>query len=664
MASVGDGADPAPWTMIAIHTWPKLGDWDVPFAEVLPLAAVVRDLHTAGRMVDHVEVFVLHDQDDPKHRGVLQLLQQWLLQVVYRINISVHGLGVGVGEIGAPISALDERLATPAEQDRGWSQEQIWRAETEFQSAALKQMVPAGRNIRVFVNGKSGSTVAKNLLQSCAQLSPAQLVLGVRRVNGGNNAGRLSARSTYDIRSEPSHSRMQHLFGRAVQVSCGAKVSDDDVQQIIGAEGLGGLLVEQGTRFAISDLAWRMVDLDPMHDGPPVSACADLLARVAGDPADHLASRLATLVAHWHRNRLWAINLVPEMVLHDEAHAQAVDRNVALITEPLLVSGVLTAADVYHIALAAWLHDWGHASADTIGFSAHTDVETVPVTSGDVRDLHGLLTRQLLVGVPRTKQIHLLETDEAVWAGTLAAHHQGWTSCDNREPEGDRADTARRFQLPARSLAADVDYLAASIGIRRFRKQDAESLLRRVQELVALLRVADAADIGTHRVPHFDTMDAHLDMLSTIVEGHTQLAHADAKSSVECAEQRAAAYNDHLGKQLAYFTRHRSVGGVYPILQGEPHKWILAPQVRAAGPLTKVHDVDLLDPLTVVAEDVNRELGSQTDPQSDDWKAPVRNALARLGIDTRGVRYQMLSRTRAPVAGPAMSAFAKGSASV
>jgi hypothetical protein len=263
----------------------------------------------------------------------------------------------------------------------------------------------------------------------------------------------------------------------------------------IVAEGFSGLVqVTEGEPRAMTPGLWNLLH-DERFVGQPDndSACADLLDRL-GDP--DRAAQLRKLITLWIRNRLWTDNFVPELVLHDENHSMAVDRNVAFLcetlTDPLSVpvenaseqlgpsSGTstplrLSTRDLFILAVAAWLHDWGHASIPQGGY-----IERDPFT---VREQHGAFTRVRLLD-QSWSQLHGLSdlwdpcVDEVA---VICGHHQASSSLSDKKASG-RAFTEAIQAVPGGS--------------------DKDAIAKRLKVLTALFRVADAADVGVHRAPH------------------------------------------------------------------------------------------------------------------------------------------------------------------
>lgn len=248
---------------------------------------------------------------------------------------------------------------------------------------------------------------------------------------------------------------------------------------------------------------------DPWAPSSPslVSSCVLLLQNYADGV--RFANSLKALIATWEQERIWDMSYVNEMVLHDESHSMSVDRNVALLAAQLLESGALNPYDVYVLALTAWLHDWGHASC-----GVNNRFPTDPV---EVRDYHGPLTAlRLREHVP---QHGITDTDVLNEVRLISAHHQGWTSCDHQEPNWRKPRQLGVITPDGKGVGLLEGQLIGSFD------QEAAALFRtgtdvgRLRKLLALFRVADACDIGRHRVPHaFSRHHAHNDLLVAFLE--------------------------------------------------------------------------------------------------------------------------------------------------
>lgn len=272
-----------------------------------------------------------------------------------------------------------------------------------------------------------------------------------------------------------------------------------------------------------------LADLDLARSSDYSSACAELLER-RGFPED--ARRLRDATQYWIQQRLWDANFVPEMVLHNEAHSASVDRNVASLCEPLLdikEDRPIDELDLLVLAFAAWLHDWGHASASAAGIA----IATNPI---DVRNFHGIFSAARLAGGATEDKRH--EIDERFagkglcadvykkgqgWlakdVALLCAHHQGWTSCGDQRPGDKSVEDPDSLGIKKRNKPGfevpsfDEDH-AQKVGGRDLSPSELHADLDRAHLRLAILRVADAADVGVHRVPDYRTQQAGRDAIA------------------------------------------------------------------------------------------------------------------------------------------------------
>jgi hypothetical protein len=130
----------------------------------------------------------------------------------------------------------------------------------------------------------------------------------------------------------------------------------------------------------------------------------------------------------------------------------------------------------------------------------------------EVRLLHGELTRRLLLTRPLE---HGLTDAEARRVGLLCAHHQGRTCCGRGVPgrtpprlgPNDLAELADELGVSLVSLGDDARNNGWFEGVEA---ADRPGRLVVLELLVGVLRVADGADVGAHRVPHFHSRDDYL----------------------------------------------------------------------------------------------------------------------------------------------------------
>lgn len=249
------------------------------------------------------------------------------------------------------------------------------------------------------------------------------------------------------------------------------------------------------------------------------------------DAVTQMANRLDACVGHWLDQRLWSINLAPELVAHDERHVSAVEVLISDLVRPfwLIRSGAsrthtFRPEELMWLSVAAWMHDWGHVGGPVVPQEylkkIMSDKDRLAsnkfylTESRDVRHLHGLISQQLLT---RTWQgMHGLEEYISLPAGILCAHHQGFTSLGDEGPRLDdqlkallsevglaqeRLIPSLRAQFDALRLDALVEDQAENSCVTHFDLEGYQ--FSEFRRLVALLRVADAADVGRHRASDY-----------------------------------------------------------------------------------------------------------------------------------------------------------------
>lgn len=232
----------------------------------------------------------------------------------------------------------------------------------------------------------------------------------------------------------------------------------------------------------------------------------------------HYAQELDSWVQNWHDQRLWSVNLAPELVEHDEAHAQSVERLAKEIVAPYWKpeehsDSVFTPRELVWLSVAAWLHDWGHCGG-ILEADANSHMHWIS-HSIEVRRLHGLLSQSWLKVY--WKSIHGIERDDiAIPAGVLCGHHQGWTSSGNRPPtctekKNDYKSRDSVAWSPTKvkyeDLMAKYAFTPKSLSedwLNHVRRVDGDGDYARFRKLLEILRVADAADLGQHRTPRTD----------------------------------------------------------------------------------------------------------------------------------------------------------------
>lgn len=408
------------------------------------------------------------------------------------------------------------------------------------------------------------------------------------------------------------------------------------------------------------------------HEPVPSAHCATvgMLERQCGDEIRELTVVLEQQITSWLGQRLWAENKVRELVVHDERHSQRVDMLIAQLTLPLLVGGQLDPARILTLSRAAWLHDWGHeggfVSGDLVG---RTNPISVSSAEG-VRDIHGLVARELLgdAWVGR----HQVEPAEARLVGILAAHHQGWTSFGAAEHTRAQVRTTDGpMDITPPSLQSAVE------GVRDDGNQDLE--LREVQLLVALLRVADSADIGSHRVPEERTSKIALLGRAVLAECRRYRSSAaqltsEQTTAITVAEQLTQAhvqgqqyadlhflkgqilaaldgsgleslkaYVEFAQMQTDYYAWHRGVANVaFDIDETSNGIFSVAVEVVPANRLnvTGPHTDEALTPVQVVHRDVGKELGCRcNEPGMDHPKSESPGQAVAIRLKDEGLLF-------------------------
>ena len=372
------------------------------------------------------------------------------------------------------------------------------------QQAAAAELVGAvvvdellSEDFEVVINVLPGPTHVKSVLVSLASLIGIEVVSFERMHD--DEPGNLVWIPTAPTAPDPREILRRLDLARAIVDAS----PDDDADTLIRdarSHGVGNLVQQVGDTVVLSRFA-SVLDELTTQPRPHLAhaATAAMLRNVAAlrattDREDdgfglrQVAEDLETCVGSWVEQRLWSINLVPELVVHDDRHVERVDWNTAQITS-VLFGGIdsnhvaaISIEEVVALSAAAWLHDWGH-----VGASLPRGFVDQPA---HVRVLHGLLSQRL---IEMTRASHGLAEPIASIAGVLCAHHQGISSCDEHAPDptGPLLSAARYYgaEKAVRSLEAS----AGSLGMS----------LERLRYLVTILRVADAADVGEHRIPDY-----------------------------------------------------------------------------------------------------------------------------------------------------------------
>ena len=281
-----------------------------------------------------------------------------------------------------------------------------------------------------------------------------------------------------------------------------------------------------------TDSTSRKNDTRPDTDSTFARLLYDMKSKKAKAEAGQLGDQLTKWVRGWHVQRLWSINLAPELVAHDELHAGSVERLLGhLIYAGYRANGkdyqhAFSPTELVVLSVAAWLHDWGHIGGpipkpriDETGRFDKAYREKFFNHPVFVRELHGLISQELLSR--HWTGMHGINDSKIYWpASILCGHHQSWTSFSNhrevafKDRDGMIERAAYRSELSAQlyegsreysapSLHSDVEWMKEGLSteLGKIGTQMNRNCFARMQFFLALLRVADAADIGLHRVP-------------------------------------------------------------------------------------------------------------------------------------------------------------------
>ncbi len=507
----------------------------VAFAEADPAFGLSTELR-CQRVVLHLLV----DPHDIAQRPSRAVLQAWLAA---RNELDPNGLRIELEEHDVSIVDAEGRAVSALNRDASFENrlDILQAAEHRMVEVASDLLAQSTRTEPWFVNTRPGTALAKHALAQAMPLALAKqaAVAGAAAALAGGAPSEVrshlppasildvtgSSLRLFEIPALVSPSALHHRFDLAVRAAHDAVSPSHEIAAMIRTSALQGFLVPRGDHREVSGSAWSAVESLPYLEGPVVSACAELLARQGSLTDRMLGERLRRHVERWHLTGLFRKNLVPEIVLHDEAHAQVVDRHVAAILEPALSSGRVDARFVYLTALAAWLHDWGHASGGTVDasptFSSHVRALHGPLSARRIRDDEGLLSAQLG-----------LDPEEREIVALLAAHHQSWTSCDHQRHDADRSEQALAFEhgLPVESFDTDVENASHRLVTQGLRPLDRDL----VQSMLAVVRLADGADLGLHRTPHLLTP-------ATILADAWGAAYSQTMASMRLLDRQAGA---------------------------------------------------------------------------------------------------------------------------
>ncbi len=430
---------------------------DTPSSELTPLPAILDRAESDSTLVLHLLV----DSDDPLHGPVAEVLRRVAAQLpettgrVEVVEVCVAAGFTSLEGAGAASTSVPEALAPLVAEGAG-----VWvNATSSVRAVSIQAVALAG------VAGWNVFIIPDRSKQEIH-------VLDLRAI-GPDRASVMAVLDDDDLS----------------QVLDRLDDDDPDVGSAVGAVSGG-----PGAGLGSSLRAYYETLIAGMPDRPAHPATAAVLARHArsarigakeAKKSGELSGALASCVQRWVDQRLWSLNLIPEIVVHDDRHVERVDGFLALLVAPLLHAGRLAPEQVAAMSAAAWLHDWGHVGSRLgSGYVSH------PIA---VRYLHGLLSRQLIADAPSTHGLGQLGDSVPDLVGVLCAHHQRWCSCSDAQInlQGKQSEVLRLYTDQPEVLAPTLHDEADRIG------RDPQEL----ELMVSLLRIADACDVGAHRAP-------------------------------------------------------------------------------------------------------------------------------------------------------------------
>lgn len=194
---------------------------------------------------------------------------------------------------------------------------------------------------------------------------------------------------------------------------------------------------------------------------------------------------------HWVKGDVWQADLLPHMLHHGQRHGQRVDRIATdlLLLSPLFesMSGSERLSAVEALSAAAWLHDVGQQGGSLDGVYFH-DYE-------HVRKFHGVLTCETMTGPEGAGDYDLRDDELRFLVAQLCKCHQRTARLDSETPKplGTCSNGCKACEV---ALSRLMSSLSEEVGRRPARRVQREHAV----PLGAILRIADACDIGVHRV--------------------------------------------------------------------------------------------------------------------------------------------------------------------
>ncbi|MCC7077130.1 MAG: hypothetical protein IT198_08400, partial [Acidimicrobiia bacterium] len=222
------------------------------------------------------------------------------------------------------------------------------------------------------------------------------------------------------------------------------------------------------------------------------------------DPATSLPTaaratreRLTRRVRDWVAQDRWMTDRLPQMVDHKVSHSRNVDRHATTLllrAHELAQPANKYSEDMFEaLSCAAWLHDIGH-SGGLVGGRFVGDYY-------HVRKVHGLLSQQHICDIASGLLPDPHDAPLALAVGLLAAHHQRFTLLTDSPPAHYECYKAcKQARCP---ICAEVAQSTANNLQQKLVATEANLPNTRIDQwlhLAAILRLADAADLGVHRV--------------------------------------------------------------------------------------------------------------------------------------------------------------------
>jgi len=601
------------------HLWP-ISDGSQPFSELRPFAA-----HSGGVLYDKVTMHVLSNPEEDEYAISTALrtddFKKYATELLQTKNHLAGTGNITVKQIPLPVK--------PNNKSENFSP---LRAAIFDECAAIAAGLTADNDPKVLVNGVGGANVGVEALIWAAgvfgwdisygpntkvripppAVSPASVGAAWARAMTlvSSNVAELAEKVLADAQFNSELDLAKDYLERAADsdvlplVKIGTAPNSN--RRCLDLSRMAGPLIELGNQpKTLYSATQRML--------VRYSDTQRMLARPDRDAAE-FAKRLHELLQGWAKSDLFGANLVHELVLHGVSHCEAVDRNVASLCEPLLEDGFLDPVDVFDLAVSAWLHDWGHSGMPLAEPAALGNL----LLPTEIRETHGVISAYRIDQNKRTSQV---KSTEAARIQTICAHHQGWSSitatAPSKPPKAGVGETDSIDVVGTRALLKDWrdfrkknpvgiyettttscdevvgDWLSDPIGAEEITVE--KPAFARLQLLVALFRIADAADLGLHRVPVMDEgaqkerclEEARLGILTQLRRGvQDQFSREDARAFVayateklglheqmmpEPARQRVddfkhcshKEYVDHCVAQMGYYQRHKLVRGAY-----------------------------------------------------------------------------------------------------